>query len=138
MRRRILRLQPLLTLPQIVILLAVLAALIIGLDLNRRAQAGRRVGVGEEALQAEIAVESTRQVELKATLVYVQSDDYVVTTAREEQGMILPGERAVAPLLIEATATPAAPPAVTPDPASYARAWQAWWRLLTDAPFPSK
>lgn len=138
MRRRLLRLRPLLTLPQIVVLLAVLAALIIALDLNRRAQAGRRVGVGEAALRAEIAVESTRQVELKATLVYVQSDDYVMTTAREEQGMILPGEKRVAPLLIEATPTPVAPPAVTPDPAAYARAWQAWWRLLTDAPLPNQ
>jgi hypothetical protein len=48
MGSRLLRQRPLLTLPQLLVLLAVIAALFIALDLNRRAQAGRLVGVGEE------------------------------------------------------------------------------------------
>jgi cell division protein FtsB len=131
------RQRPLLTLPQILILLTVMAALFIALDLNRRAQAGRLVGVGEEALQEEVDYESTRQVELQATLTYVESEDYVAAYARDEGGYVLPGEKRVVPLLIEATPAPTPAPTTTPDPAVNARPWQAWWQLLTDVPQPS-
>jgi len=135
MRRRLFG-RPLLTIPQIFVLLAIIAALFIALDLNRRAEAGRLVGVGEETLQAEVNLEATRQVELQATLEYVQSEDYVAAYARDEGGYLLPGERRVVPLLIESPPEPTQPPAATPDPAINARPWQAWWRLLTDAPQP--
>jgi hypothetical protein len=136
MRERLFRQRPLLTLPQILVLLAVIAALFIALDLNRRAQAGQLVGVGEEALQAEVEAESTRQVELQATLTFVQSDDFVSAYARDEAGQLLPGEKRIVPLLIEAPPEPTAVPEPTPDPAQNALPWQAWWRLLTDAPQP--
>jgi cell division protein FtsB len=138
MIQKLLRLRPLLTLTQVLILLAVVAGIIIALDLNRRAQEGRLVGVGEEALQMELESEVTRQVQLQATLSYVQSDDYVAAYAREEGGYLLPGERRVVPILIEATPSPEPPPPPTPDPAHLARPWQAWWRLLTDVPYPSR
>ncbi len=119
-------------------MLFVFFALFVVLDLNRRAKAGRLVGVGGESLRTELDLASTRQVELQATLSYVQSDDYVSIYAREEGGLLLPGERRIVPLVIEATpvATPAAP--ATPDPASFARPWQAWWQLLSDSPLPSR
>jgi len=136
MRKKLFRERPLLTIPQILILLAVIAALFIGLDLTRRAQAGRLVGVGEESLAREISVEATRQIELQATLDYVQSDEYVAAYARDEAGDILPGEKRIVPMIVEAT--PGPPPAATPtpDPAVNARPWQAWWQLLTDNPQP--
>lgn len=137
MYKNLFRQRPLLTLPQIAVLLAVVAALFIALDLNRRAQAGRLVGVGEEALQAQISLETTRQVELQATLAYVQSEDYVAAYARDEGGYVLPGEKRIVPLVIEITPQPTPMPAPTPDPATHARPWQAWWRLLTDAPQPT-
>ena len=92
MRLKVIWRRPLLTLTQLIVLLFVIAALIVVLDLNRRAKAGRLVGVGEDELRAELAVETTRQVELQATLTYVQSDDYVAVYAREEGGFLLPGE----------------------------------------------
>jgi cell division protein FtsB len=130
--------RPLLTLSQLIVLLFVIAALVVVLDLNRRAKAGRLVGVGEEALQTVLAEETTRQAELQATLTYVQSDEYVAVYAREEGGFLLPGEKRIVPLVIETTpvATPAA--LSTPDPAHDARPWQAWWQLLSDAPLPSR
>lgn len=130
------RQRPLLTLPQIMVLLAVVAALFIALDLNRRAQAGRLVGVDEEDLRQEVVQESTRQVALQATLVYVQSDDYVAAYARDEAGELLPAEKRIVPLIIETTPVPAAPLPPTPDPVMNARPWQAWWQMLTDAPQP--
>lgn len=138
MRKKFLSQRSLLTLPQFLVLLAVIAGLFIALDLNRRAQAGRLVGVGEEELQAEIDSESTRQIELQATATYVQSDSYVEAYARNEGGYLKAGEVRVVPLFVEETpeSTPGAAP--TPDPAARARPWQAWWRLLTDAPLPSR
>jgi len=137
MRSKLVWRRPLLTLTQLIVLLLVFAALVVVLDLNRRAKAGRLVGVGEEALQSELAVEQTRQVELQATLSYIQSDEYVAVYAREEGGYLLPGENRIVPLLIEGTpvATPVLQP--TPDPVGDAHPWQVWWQLMTDAPMPS-
>jgi hypothetical protein len=126
----------LLTVPQILILLAVIAGLFIALDLNRRAQLGRLAGAGEAELREEIQAEETRQIELQATATYVNSEHYVEAYAREEGGYVLPGERRVVPLIVEGTPVPAPTPAPTPDPAASAHPWQAWWRLLTDAPLP--
>jgi len=138
MGKKFLSQRPLLTLPQFLVLLAVIAGLFIALDLNRRAQAGRLAGVGEEELQAAINAESTRQVELQATATYVQSESYVEAYARNEGGYLKAGEVRVVPLLVEETPQTTPSAAATPDPAAEARPWQAWWRLLTDAPLPSR
>lgn len=132
------RSRPLFSLPQVIFFLVIAGAIIIAVDLNNRAQAGRQVGSGEEALQAQVDREATRQIELQATLDYVTSDDYVASYARNEGGMILPGERRIVPMLQEATPGPTPQPTATPDPALQARPWQAWWRLLTDAPQPRR
>lgn len=52
MYKELWRQRPLLTLPQIIILVLVGTALFVAVDLNRRAQAGQLVGVGEGDLQA--------------------------------------------------------------------------------------
>lgn len=132
------RSRPIFNLPQVIFFLVITGAIIIAVDLNNRAQAGRLVGNGEEALQAQVDREATRQVELQATLEYVTSDDYVASYARNEAGMIQPGERRIVPMLQEATPEPTASPPTTADPALQARPWQAWWRLLTDAPQPTR
>ncbi len=132
------RQRPLLSLPQIIILLLIGAAVFIAVDLNRRAQAGQLVGLGENDLQAQVDAESTRQVSLQVTLEYVQSDDCTAAYARDEAGYVLPGEKRVVPLVIEATPLPTAVPTATPDPIQNARPWQAWWQLLLDAPPPTR
>ena len=138
MSKKLFRQRPLLTLAQVLVLLMVLAGLIIALDLNRRAQAGRVVGSGEEALQAELNLEMTRQVELQATLSYVQSDDYVEAYARDEGSYVQSGEKRVVVLPVAAAPQPTPAPTPTPDPALQAQPWQAWWQLLPDAPSPSR
>jgi hypothetical protein len=138
MGNKSLRQRSLFSWPQALILLAVVAALLIALDLNRRAETGRQVGAGEAGLQEQVNSEITRQVELQATLDYVQSEDYIEAYARDESGQLLPGERRIVPLVIEVTATPPPAPTPTPDPAAHAEPWQAWWRLLTDAPQPQR
>ena len=123
---------------QLVLLLVVIAAMFIVLDLNRRARDGRLVGEGAEVLSAELDKETTRQVELRATLDFVLSDEYVAIYAREEGGMLLPGEKRIVPLTVEGAPGPAFQAQPTPDPALYARPWQVWWSLLTDAPLPTR
>ncbi len=134
----IFRSRPVFSVTQVVLVLVIAGAILIAIDYNNRAQAGRLVGSGEEALQAQIDREATRQVELIVTLEYVSSDDYAAAYARNERGMILPGERRIVPMLQEATPVPTPVPTPTPDPALQAREWQAWWRLLTDAPPPTR
>jgi len=138
MRSKFFSHRPILTVTQFIILGVILVGLFFALDLNRRAQAGRLVGTGAEALEEELASESTRQAELRVTLAYIQSEDYVAAYARDEGGYILPGEKKIVPLFVEGTPEPQLQPTPTPDPAVYARPWQAWWRLLTDSPLPSR
>lgn len=138
MRQKMKGQRPLLSIPQIITLVVLVIAIFLALSYNRRAQAGQRVGLDEAALQTEVNLAATRQVELQATLVYVESDDYVADYARNEGGYLLPGEKRVVPLVIEATPLPTPVPPPTPDPAVNARPWQAWWRLLTDAPLPTR
>jgi hypothetical protein len=136
--RRVFRQRPLLSLPQILVLIAAVVAIYIGVDLNHRAQTGRMIQANELSLMEKIEAESTRQVELLATREYVNSDAYVMDFARNEAGMILPGERRIVPLKSESAPLPTAVVTVTPDPFYDARQWQAWWRLITDAPLPSR
>lgn len=132
------RQRPLLSLPQIIVLLVIIGSIVVALDYNRREQLGRQVGVGEEAIRVQVEEEATRQVQLQATLDYVSSEDYVAAYARGEGGMVLPGEKRIVPLLLDATPKPTPFPEATPDPAYQARPWQAWWRLMTDAPPPAR
>lgn len=136
MRNQLFGKRPLLTLPQILVLLSIAAGLFIAIDLNRRAEAGRLAGAGEEELQAEVDAQRTRQVALEATAFYVKSRSYVESYARNEGNYIRPGERRVVPLIVEGTPQPTPPPVATRDPAARALPWQAWWQLLTDAPQP--
>jgi cell division protein FtsB len=138
MRWKLVWKKPLLTLTQVVALGVILFGLFVALDLNRRAQAGRLVGKDEDTLQAEYDYEIERQVELKATLEYVRSEEYVAVYAREEGGRILPGEKKIVPLTIDASPDQLGSKGPIPDPAVYARPWQAWWQLLTDKPMPTE
>ncbi len=136
--RRVFRQRPLLSLPQVLVLVAIVMAIYIGVDLNHRAQTGRLIQANELSLQEKVALEATRHIELMVTRDFVNSDDYVAAYARNEAGMIKPGEKRIVPLQLENAPIPTPVVAVTPDPAYDARAWQAWWRLFSDAPLPSR
>ena len=138
MRKNIFHQRPLLSLPQILVLLTIFAALVIALDLNRRAQAGQVVSAGEAPLEIQVEIETTRQVELRATLSYVQSDDYIESYARNEGSYVKASESRIVPLFIATTPEPPPPPLPTPDPAHDAQPWQAWWQLLVDSPLPTR
>jgi hypothetical protein len=131
------RQRPLLSLPQVLILASIIIGVYVGFDLNRRAHAGALIDMQEEVLMEKVDLEATRYVELIMTREYVNSDAYVEDYARDEAGQSQPGEIRVVPLMIKATPIATPVPTATPDPAYDARPWQAWWRLLSDAPLPS-
>jgi cell division protein FtsB len=137
MLKRFFRAPFILTLPQLAAILIVIGGIIVALDLNRREQSGQLVGVGEADLAREIAHERERQAQLQATRIYVESEDYVADYARNEGGYLLPGEKRVVVTTVDEPAAPP-PPELQIEPLAYARPWQAWWRLLTDAPYPTR
>ena len=136
--RYVFRQRSLLSLPQVLVLIAIVVAIYIGVDLNHRAQTGRLIQANEISLQEKMALETTRQIELEVTREYVSSDNYVAAYARNEAGMIKPGELRIVPLQLGSLPLPTAAASVTPDPAIDARAWKAWWRLFSDAALPSR
>jgi len=138
LRGRVFRQRPLLSLPQILVLIAIVVAIYIGVDLNHRAQTGRLIRANELALEAKVAQESTRQIELIVTRDYVNSKEFTASFARNEAGMSLANERRIVPLVGEISPLPTPVPTTTPDPAYDARSWQAWWRLFTDAQLPAR
>jgi hypothetical protein len=123
------RQRPLLSLPQLLILASIVFGVYIGFDLNRRALAGAQMETNETAMVEKVNLEKTRE--------YVKSDAYVEDYARNEAGQLKPSENRIVPLLGEVTPVATPIPTATPDPAYDARPWQAWWRLLSDAPMPS-
>ena len=137
MRWKLVWKKPLLTITQLFALLVILFGLFVALDLNRRAQAGRVVGKDEESLQAEYDAEKRRQVELLATLEWVRSPEYVSFYAYEEGGLIKKGEKRVITMVVDENQEGFSTIPDSSDPAQYARPWQAWWQLLTDAPLPT-
>lgn len=132
------RQRPLLSLPQILILVGIVFGVFIGFDLNRRAQAGALMEVNEKVMVEKVSLEKTRQVELVMTREYVKGEAYVEDYARNEAGQLKPGEKRIVPLFVDITPVATPIPTATPDPAYDARPWQAWWRLLSDAPLPSQ
>ncbi|MGB1253487.1 MAG: hypothetical protein ACPG8W_22935 [Candidatus Promineifilaceae bacterium] len=125
-----------LSLTQIMLGIALIVGAFIALGLNQNATNYQQVKVSEGTFQSQVYAEYTREIELQATLTYVSSESYVEAYNRAEANKIAAGEVRIIPLTIEATPAPTPTPLPTPDPATYARPWQMWWHLLTDAPAP--
>jgi hypothetical protein len=129
-----------LTMPQLFLAIVGVIALFIVIGLNRYDENHEAVAAGEATFQAEVNVEITKQVELQATLTYVESPTYVEHYFRNEENMVLEGENRIVPNVIAVTPTPTSAQSTTGTSvqASPAQPWQMWWRLVSDAPFPSR
>ena len=138
MNRSSFREHPLLTLPQIIIVLLVIGILYFTVVINRRNQDGELMLEERQIVEAQVELESTRQIELQETLEYRTGDESVEDYARNEGGLLQNGEVRIKPEFIEATAAPTPVPVVTRDPLIDAKPWQAWWKLLSDSPRPTR
>jgi len=127
---------PILNLPQFLIIVGILMALVVTLSLNLKGRENDALSAEEAALATLVAQEKQRQAQLHLTLTYVSSGDYVADYARNEGGMLLPGERRVVPL------PNPPPPTSTPMPtpvqavAGPRTPFEAWWLLFFDGPAP--
>jgi len=130
--------KPLLSLPQVIALAVVIVSLMTAIDLARKERAGKLVGVDEPILRERLASMETREAELRVTLEYVKSDDYVEEYARSEAGQLLPGEKRVVPLIVpdESASIPRGERRLETVSQGPISPWMVWWRLLTDAPLP--
>lgn len=117
-----------------IIVLTVILLLIV--DYGRRASTGYYVAQAEEQLKAEIAVELTKNAQLKERLEYVQSEQYVEEWARENGRMAHPGDQPFILVTVEApfVAAAGAPLPAQADSASPQPTWHQWWYLFFDTP----
>jgi hypothetical protein len=130
--------QSLFSLPQIIIFLLVIGILYFTVVINRRNQNGELMLEEKQIVEAQVAIEGTRQIELNATLEYRTGDESVEDYARNEGGLLQTGEIRVKPEFIEATPAPTVLPITTRDPILDAQPWQAWWKMISDSPRPTR
>lgn len=129
-----------LSLPQVFLIVLALLALFVIIGFSRHNNTHGQIVDSRATFQAAVDAESTRKVQLEATLTYVESVTYLEHYYRNEEGMVLEGERRLAPNVIEVTPTPTPQfeQQSTTQAVNPAQPWQMWWRLLTDAPFPTE
>jgi cell division protein FtsB len=127
---------PILNLPQFLIIAGAVLALVLTLSLDLKGRENETLGAEEAALATLVAGEELRQEQLVLTLTYVASDDYVADYARDEGGMLLPGERRVVPLPNPPPPTPTPIPTPVHAASGPKTPFEAWWRLFFDGPAP--
>ena len=130
--------KPVLSWPQFLIIIAVIVALGLAVGLNVRAQAGREQSSQGERLLTIVEAEREHNRQLKITLTYVHSGDYVADYARNEGGMILPDEKRIVPMPHPLPLTPTPMPTPVPIIIAPEDPWEAWWMLFFDAPPPDR
>jgi cell division protein FtsB len=129
---------PILNLPQFLIIAGAVLALVLTLSLNLKGRENETLGAEEAGLATLVAAEELRQEQLVLTLTYVASDDYVADYARDEGGMLLPGERRVVPLPNPPPPTPTPIPTPVQAAGGPKTPFEAWWRLFFDGPAPRR
>lgn len=111
---------PQLTAAKVVIGIAALIAVYFLFTFAGNAIKGRQLDLQEQALHSEIRAQQERYQELQALEQYLKSDEYIEAVAREQLGLVKPGETAI-------IAVPTVP---TPTPGPDAPAPDLWWEML--------
>jgi hypothetical protein len=128
---------------QIVFVSILAIGLLLAINFSARIRRGQQIDELRNQIQATIDVDTERNRQLKATQVYVASDESVAAWAHAEGKLVRNGEVLVIPVPGEVTATPIPrerPPEVeqlnTEPPAEEDTNWQLWWSLFFDSPPP--
>jgi cell division protein FtsL len=88
-----------------------------------------RLNQETEALQAEVVGLRAENVQLQQDIERARTDTAIETIAREQLGLVRPGDRPV--VLIGQSSAPAATPSPNPPaPAPAAPVWRQWWDYL--------
>jgi cell division protein FtsL len=111
---------PQLTTAKIVIGVAAIIAVYFLATFVGNAIKGRQLDLQEQALNSEIRAQQERYQELQALEQYLKSDEYIEQVAREQLGLVKPGETGIIAIPAEPSPTPA-PDSPQPD---------LWWERL--------
>jgi cell division protein FtsL len=98
---------------------------------GQRALDNYRLNQQTEALRAEVLGLRAENIQLQQEIEQARTDTAIETIAREQLGLIRPGDRPV--VLVSSAASsspPSAPPAPAPPPAAAPPAWRQWWDYL--------
>lgn len=82
---------------------------------------GHQLNTQEAQLNAEIRAQQEKYQQLQALEQYLQSDEYIEEVAREQLGLVKPGETGIVAVPTQPSPTPD-PNAPDPD---------LWWEVLT-------
>jgi hypothetical protein len=128
---------------QIVFVSILAIGMLLAINFSARIRRGQQIDDLQDQIQATIDVELDRNRQLKATQVYVASDESVAAWAHAEGKLVREGEVLVIPVPGEVTPTPipqARPPEVeqlnepaAPEEEEY---WKLWWSLFFDSEPP--
>jgi cell division protein FtsB len=97
---------------------------------NNRIAEQRQLVVQAEKIQTELEALQATDAYLDAQITYATSDAAVEEWAYQEARWVREGDQPIVPIS-PSESTPAAIPAVTPEPVLYAN-WQIWWALFFD------
>ena len=81
-----------------------------------------------DALRAEVVSLRARNVELQQQIETARTDTAIETIAREQLGLIYPGDHPV--VMLSQQGQTAAPPAAVPAPPPPRPTWRQWWDYL--------
>lgn len=101
-----------------------------GTRFSTAAVMNRRLALREEASAAKVAQLKAANRSYQKDLSYYRSDTYIEQAARNQLGLMLPGDHVlrVASSAVTPTPTPTVKPA--PAPRKPTAMWQRWWRLF--------
>jgi cell division protein FtsL len=85
-----------------------------------------RLNQDAEALRGQVVALRTQNIELQQQIEQARTDPAIEAIAREQLGLITPGDHAVVVVSAAAAQPPSAPAAQTP-PAPDAPSWKQWW-----------
>ena len=130
--------KPILNVAQLLIIAVVVILFVLRLSIQATRGGNQSLSAEEAALAVRVAEERERNRQLLITATYVSSDDYVADYARDEGGMILPGEKRVVPMPNPLPPTPTPIPTPLPPVTLPETPFEAWWMLFFDSPPPGK
>ncbi|MBI3976944.1 MAG: septum formation initiator family protein [Chloroflexi bacterium] len=118
------------SLAQVVLLLAIPLLVLLAFSAGRKVI--EMVALRQEAteLRQEIDLLKARNTELRQQVEYLRSDRYVERVAREELGLVKPGDTPVVVLVPTAAATPSPTPTPTARPAIWQQIAEQFGRLV--------
>jgi cell division protein FtsL len=97
---------------------------------GQRALDNYRLNQQTEALRAEVLALRAENIQLQQDIERARTDTAIETIAREQLGLIKPGDHPVVLISSSTSSPPSTSPTPAPPPAPARPAWRQWWDYL--------